>query len=319
MLLRICYGVTSEFQYLEHCMDRLDELTIFVAIIDAGSLAGAARRLRRSRPAVTRALAGLEARVGARLIARTTRQFTPTEAGRSLAATARRLLSDYEASIQDVATAPIRGLLRITAPLAFGRRHVTPVVTEYLALYPETQVELMLADRNLDLIEEGLDLAVRIGPLPDSQFTLRRVGEVGRIVVAAPVYLARRGTPQRPADIAGHDTIASVAAGQTLTWRFGGAGRGVRVQVTPRLIVNEVEAALVAARAGQGLARLLSYQAADDLASGTLVRLLRPYEPPPLPVQLLVPGGRHPAPKVRAFMDLAADRLSRLVTISGEG
>lgn len=299
-------------------MDRLDELAIFVAIIDAGSLAGASRRLRRSRPAVTRALAGLEERVGARLIARTTRQLTSTQAGRDLAVTARRLLADYEASLQGVAGAPIRGLLRITAPLAFGRRHVTPLVTEYLALYPETQVELVTADRNLDLIEEGLDLALRIGPLPDSGFMVRRLGEVRRILVAAPDYLARRGLPARPAELANHDTIASVAAGQTLTWRFGGPGRGARVLVTPRLIVSEVEAALVAARSGHGIARLLSYQAAEDIAAGRLVRLLRPFEPAPLPVQLLAPGGRHPAPKVRAFIDLAAERLPKLAPISGK-
>lgn len=300
-------------------MDRLDELAIFVAIVDAGSLAGAARRLRRSRPAVTRALAALEERVGARLIARTTRQLTPSEAGRDLAATARRLLADYEASIQGVAGAPVRGLLRITAPLAFGRRHVTPLVSEYLTLYPETQVELVTADRNLDLIEEGLDLALRIGPLPNSGFMVRRLGEVRRILVAAPDYLARRGVPARPAELAGHDTIASVAASQTLTWRFGGPGRGARVLVTPRLIVSEVESALVAARAGQGIARLLSYQAAEDIAAGRLVRLLQAFEPVPLPVQLLAPGGRRPPPKVRAFIDLAVERLPKLAAIAGEG
>ncbi len=300
-------------------MDRLAELSIFVAIIDAGSLAGAALRLRRSRPAVTRALAELEGRVGTRLIARTTRQLTPTEAGRDLAVTARRLLADYDASIRDVAGAPVRGLLRITAPLAFGRRHVTPLVSEYLALHPETQVELVLADRNLDLIEEELDLALRIGPLPDSRLVARRLGEVRRVLVAAPAYLARRGAPKRPAEIAGHEVIGSVAAGQNMVWRFAGGGRTARVLLTPRLIVNEVEAALSFARAGQGLARFLSYQVIEDIASGALVRLLPDHEPPPLPVNLLMSGGRLPAPKVRAFIDLAGNRLSKLPAIAGAG
>ncbi len=299
-------------------MDRLDELAIFVAIIDAGSLAGAARLLRRSRPAVTRALAGLETRVGARLIARTTRQLTPTDAGRELATASRRMLADYEASLRGVATEPVRGRLRITAPLSFGRRHVTPLVAEFLDLNPDVQVELVLADRNLDLIEEGLHLAVRIGPLPDSRLVVRRVGEVRRLLAAAPSYLARRGTPLRPADLARHDTIASVAAAQGLIWRFGGPGRGARVVTTPRLIVNEVEAVLIAARAGRGLVRPLSYQVADDLASGALVRLLRAYEPPPLPVQLVVPSGQHLAAKVRAFLDHAALRLPQLAAIRPE-
>lgn len=298
-------------------MDRFDELAIFVAILDSGSLAGAARQLRRSRPAVTRALAGLEERVGARLIARSTRQLTPTDAGRELAAAARRMLAEYDAALSGV-SAPVRGLLRVTAPLAFGRLHVSPIVAEFLDLHPEVQVELVLADRNLDMIDEDLHAAVRIGPLPDSRLVVRRVGEVRRLLVAAPAYLERRGAPQRPADIAAHDTIASVAAGQAMVWRFGGSGRGARVTITPRFIVNEIESVLIAARAGRGLARPLSYQAAADLEAGRLVRLLPEFEPPPLPVQLVVPSGQHLAPKVRAFLDHAALRLSQLEVIRPE-
>ncbi|CAN7587563.1 LysR family transcriptional regulator [Bosea sp. LjRoot9] len=299
-------------------MDRLDELAIFVAIIDAGSLAGAARRLRRSRPAVTRALAGLEERVGARLIARTTRQLTPTEAGQELAVAARRMLADYAESLGGVAAAPVRGLLRVTAPLAFGRRHVTPLVAEFLDLHPELQVELVLADRNLDLIEEDLHVALRIGALPNSRLVVRKVGEVRRVLVASPAYLQRRPAPKRLADIAGHDVIANVGAGGDLIWRFGGGGRSSRITITPRLIINEVEAVLIAARAGRGLARLLSYQAADDLAAGVLVRLLPEFEPPPSPVQLVVPSGQRLAPKVRAFIDFAAARLLHLSVIRPE-
>ena len=296
-------------------MDRIEELAIFVAIVDAGSLAGAARRLRKSRPAVTRALAGLEERVGTQLIARTTRRLTPTDAGRQIAVTARRLLADYEAALGVAAAEPVSGLLRITAPLSFGRRHVTPLVNEFLDRYPQVQVELVLADRNLDLIEEDLQLAVRIGPLPNSGLLMRKVGEVRRILVAAPSYLASCPPLRRPADIAAHETIASVAANQTLTWRFGGPRSGSAVVLTPRLIVNEVESVLIAARAGRGLARVLSYQAAEDLASGALVRLLAQFEPPPLPVQLVVLGGRAPVPRVRAFIDHAVARLPELAPI----
>lgn len=296
-------------------MDRIEELAIFVAIVDAGSLAAAARRLRKSRPAVTRALAGLEERVGTQLIARTTRRLTPSDAGRELAATARRLLADYEAALGVAAAEPVSGLLRVTAPLSFGRRHVTPLVNEFLDRYPQVQVELVLADRNLDLIEEDLQLAVRIGPLPNSGLLMRKVGEVRRILVAAPSYLARCPPLRRPADVAAHETIASVAANQTLTWRFGGPRSGSAVVLTPRLIVNEVESVLIAVRAGRGLARVLSYQAADDLAAGTLVRLLPEFEPPPLPVQLVVPGGRQLAPRVRAFIDHAVARLPELAPI----
>lgn len=296
-------------------MDRIEELEIFVAIVDAGSLAGAARRLRKSRPAVTRALAALEQRVGAQLIARTTRRLTPNDAGRALAATARRLLADYDAALGVDAAGPVSGLLRITAPLSFGRRHVTPLVNEFLDLYPHVQVELVLADRNLDLIEEDLHVAVRIGPLPDSGLLMRKVGEVRRILVAAPSYLARCPPLRRPADIPAHETIASVAANQTLNWRFGGPRRGSAVVLAPRLIVNEVESVLIAARAGRGLARVLSYQAAEDLAAGTLMRVLPEFEPASLPVQLVVPGGRQPASRVRAFMDHAVARLPRLAPI----
>jgi len=299
-------------------MDRIEELAIFVGIVDAGSLAGAARRLRKSRPAVTRALAGLEERVGTQLIARTTRRLTPNDAGRELAATARRLLADYEAALGVAAAEPVSGLLRITAPLSFGRRHVTPLVSEFLDRYPQVQVELVLADRNLDLIEEDLQLAVRIGPLPNSGLLMRKVGEVRRILVAAPSYLANRPPLRRPADITAHETIASVAANQTLTWRFGGPRSGSSVVLTPRLIVNEVESVLIAARAARGLARVLSYQAAGDLAAGTLMRLLPEFEPPPLPVQLVVPGGRQPAPRVRAFIDHAVARLPELAPIRSD-
>jgi DNA-binding transcriptional LysR family regulator len=295
-------------------MDRLQELAVLVAVVDHGSLAAAARRLRRSPPAVTRALAALEARVGMRLIERTTRRLSPTEAGRAIAERARAVLNDYEATVTGLAAAPLRGLLRVTAPVQFGRRHVAPLVIGFLAAYPDMQVELVLNDRNLDLIEDGIDVAVRIGPLADSRLLAKRVGEVRRVMVASPAYLARRGTPATPADLAAHDTIHGTTQAEPSEWRFGTPKRTKVVRLSPRLFVNDIEARLVAVRADQGIARFLSYQVADEIAAGTLVRLLAGFEPPPLPIHLVTPGGCRP-PKTRAFLDHASEALARLNVI----
>ncbi|MGU3540634.1 LysR family transcriptional regulator [Methylobacterium sp. A54F] len=296
-------------------MDRLDELAIFVAIVDQGSLAAAARRLRRSAPAVTRALASLEDRVGTRLVERTTRRLAPTQAGRDLAERARALLADYAGAVSGLSDAPVRGLLRVTAPIQFGRLHVAPVVASFLDAHPQAQVELVLADRNLDLIEEGLDVALRIGHLSDSSLVARRVGTVRRLLVASPAYLERRGAPESPADLAGHETIFGAPRTDAREWRFGTEGRGSVVRLAPRLLVNEVEAQLIAARAGRGIARVLSYQAAADLAAGRLVRLLQAHEPPPIPVQLVTGGGAHRPAKATAFLDHATEALRRLPVI----
>jgi DNA-binding transcriptional LysR family regulator len=293
-------------------MDRLDELAVLVAVIDQGSLVAAARRLRRSPPAVTRALAALERRVGLRLIERTTRRLSATEAGRAVAERARGLLGEYDAAVGALADAPLRGLLRVTAPVQFGRRHVAPLVIGFRAAFPEMQVELVLNDRNLDLIDEGLDVAVRIGPLADSSLVARRIGEVRRVLVASPAYLATRGTPKRPADLATHDTILGSARAEASEWRFGAAKSATVVRLSPRLLFNDVEARLVAVRAAQGIARVLSYQVSEELEAGTLVRLLAAFEPPPPPVHLVAPSGGHKAPKVRAFLDYAAERLGKL-------
>jgi DNA-binding transcriptional LysR family regulator len=286
-------------------MDRLDELTIFVAIVEAGSLIGASRRLRRSPPAVTRALSALEDRIGLRLVERTTRRLAPTEAGSALAERARTLLAQYDEALAGASQAPVRGVLRITAPVQFGRRHVAPVVSAFLNEYPDVQVELSLNDRNVDLIEAGLDLAVRIGALADSSLVARQVGSVRRVVVASPEYLARRGVPRTPQDLATHDTIFGMARSPAREWRFGPSPRGAIVRLSPRLLVDDIETQLQSAQAGRGIARVLSYQVTDELAAGTLVRLLQDFEPDALPVQLVTLNRSHLAPKVRAFLDSA--------------
>jgi DNA-binding transcriptional LysR family regulator len=296
-------------------MDRLDELAIFVAVVQHGSLAAAGRKLRRSAPAVTRAIASLEQRFGARLVERTTRRLAPTEAGLRLAERAHLLLTDYQAAVLDTADTQLTGLLRITSPVQFGRKHVAPVVMAFLDRYPQMQIEMVLNDRNLDLIDEGLDVAVRIGHLQDSSRVARRLGQVSRVTVASPDYLARHGEPQEPAQLAEHDTIVGTQRASLREWRFGPQENGERVRLTPRLLLNDVETQLLAVRAGKGIARLLSYQVADDLAAGTLVRLLPAFEPLPMPVQLVAQNMQRMPLKVRTFWDYAWQELSQLAQI----
>lgn len=296
-------------------MDRLEELQVFLAIAEHGSLAEAARRTGRSPPAVTRILGEMEERYGVRLASRTTRRFALTEAGQRLAAHAERLLGEFESAERDVAgeAAAPRGRLRLSAPQTFGRMHLMPVVLEFLRAHPEIAVELALEDRPIDLIEEGVDLALRIAHLDASSLVARRIGAVRRVVVASPDYLARRGTPDVPEDLARHAIVLFQNQANGPHWAFellDGVARTVRV--TARLTVNRSEAAIDAARRGHGIARVLSYQVADDIRRGALVRLLGGFERRPIPVHLVFPSARLLAPRVRVFLDFAVPRLAAL-------
>lgn len=299
-------------------MDRLDELHVFLAILDSGSLAAAGRKLMRSPPAVTRVLGALEQRLGVRLIERSTRRLTPTEAGLQFAQQARRVLSEYEGALASHAPSTPRGMLRITAPVVFGRRHVTPVVTTFLAAYPEVQANIVLADRNVDLIDDGIDVAFRIGTLPDSGMVARRLGDVRHMVVASPAYLKRRGAPRLPSELASCDIVLNTTARPLPEWRFRKNGRELAVRFQPLLQLNDVEAALNTVRSGVGVGRFLSYQVADDLKKGKLVRLLEAYEPPPLPVHLLLASGRQVSPTLRTFVEFAVDHFAVLEVIHAE-
>lgn len=294
-------------------MDRFDELQVFVTVIQQGSLAAAARRLQRSPPVITRTLAALEQRFGTTLIERTTRQLAPTEAGWQLFEQARQLLTDYQAAMDSAHHSGLQGLLRVTAPVQFGRRHVMPLVNAFLALHPEIQLELVLNDSYQDLIDNGLDIALRIGELQDSSMVARRVGEVRSMLIASPDYLQRAGIPQHPSTLSEHALIAGIR--QTREWRFA---RDVRVRITPRLRVNEVESQLLALRSHQGIGRLLSYQVLDDLHAGTLIRLLPEWEPAALPVQLVTQRVKNMTPKVRQFWDFALARLPALACFDEE-
>ena len=296
-------------------MDRIEDAEVFVQVSERGSFAAAARHLNRSPAAITRAVADLEARLGVRLLTRTTRAVSMTDAGQRFLAGAKRVVADLE-EIELAAAgqgrAP-RGELRVTAPIVFGRKHVLPLVLEFLTQYPEVNVRLMLLDRSVDLVEDGLDVAVRIGTLVNSSAIATRVGEVHRVCVASPRYLARRPAPLSPHDLTGHNVISFGGLDAAGRWHFGnadnGADDGVDVAIKPRLIVSTAEAALDAALAGFGLTRLLSYQAVDAVADGRLVRVLTEFETAPTPIHLVYPDGKHPAPKLRMFLDWAAPRL----------
>lgn len=293
-------------------MDRVHALEVFVAVADAGSFAEAARRLRLSPAAATRAVAALENRLGVRLITRTTRSLSLTEAGLGYLANARRILTDFGEAERLAAgsTGSPQGHLRITAPLTFGRMHLMPVLVEFLDAQPKVTASLVTLDRVANLIEEGFDVAVRIAQLPDSTIVARRIGEVRRILVASPGYLARHGRPARPDDLPEHRVIAFDGLFPGGAWRFVGEGRAQTVDVRSRLMVNDALAAIAAAERGDGITAALSYMVAPQLAAGTLVTVLEENSPPAVPVQIVYPQSRLVAPKVRAFVDFAAPRLA---------
>ncbi|MGK3127377.1 LysR family transcriptional regulator [Candidatus Pantoea formicae] len=294
-------------------MDRFEELQIFVAVIQQGSMAGAARLLQRSPPVITRTLSALETRFGTTLIERTTRQLAPTEAGWQLFEQAQQLLSDYQHAMDSAHHSGLQGLLRITAPVPFGRRHVMPLVNAFLQQHPEMQIEVVLSDSYQDLIENGLDIALRIGELQDSSMVARKVGSVRSTLVASPDYLKRAGVPSHPADLHQHAVITSLR--HTREWRFA---QDLRVRIMPRLRVNDIESQLETLRGGQGIGRLLSYQVIDDLQDGKLIRLLPEWEPAPLPVQLVTQRVKNMTPKVRQFWDFALDQLPSLACFAEE-
>ena len=292
-------------------MDQLDAMRVFVAISEAGSFSAAARALGAPVASVSRKLAALESHLGARLLSRTTRRVALTEAGERYREACQRVLAEIDEADRGAsgdAREP-RGALRVTAPIAFGRLHVLPVVLEFLRAHPRVDVRLLLADRNLEWIDEGLDVAVRIGALPDSSLVAARVGSVRRITCASPGYLRERGTPARPEDLSTHDCVTFDTLASAERWSFP-TKRGLRsVAVRSRLCVSTAEAAIDAAAAGLGVTRVLSYQAADAIESGRLTRILERFEPTPSPVQVIHAEGRTPRAKVRAFVSLATARL----------
>ncbi len=297
-------------------MDRLDTMRAFVAVADLRSFTEAARRLRLSPAAVTRAVAVLEDRLGLSLLTRTTRSVKLTQGGAVYLEACHRLLDDFDAAERLVRgeQATPRGTLTVAAPLMFGRLHVLPLVAEMLRAHPELRIRLLLSDRTVHLVEDGIDVAVRIGDLPDSALTAFKVGEIHRVVVASPAYLAARGTPATPAALGGHDLIAFEGIGATNEWRFAG---GIGVRVEPRLAVNSADAAIAAAEGGLGVTRTLSYQVHASVAEGRLRRLLEDFAPPAMPVHVVHPALRLGSANVAAFVAAARAHFRRLAVIAG--
>jgi DNA-binding transcriptional LysR family regulator len=290
-------------------MDRIDAMQAFVAVADLQGFAPAARKLGLSPSGVTRLVAALEDRLGARLLQRTTRSVTLTDVGARYLERIRRILADVqeaEGSVEGERTRP-NGRLVVSAPIGFGRLHVSPVMSAYLSRYGEVSAELRLSDRMVNLVEDGVDLAVRIGHLADSSLVARQVGEMRRIVVASKAYLKQHGEPNTVEAIASHQTIQFGATAAAPDWRFVAEGREVRVACTPRLTTNSADAAIQYAAQGGGLTRVLAYQAAEAIKAGRLRIVLAKFEPPPLPIHIVYPTSRLLSAKVRSFIDLVTE------------
>lgn len=300
-------------------MDRLDAMSILVAVSEAGSMSAAARKLGVPLPSVSRKISDLEAHLEAQLLIRTTRKLSLTDAGEAFVVSSRRILeqvADAERMASGEASAP-KGELVVAAPIVFGRLHVLPVIAKFLAQYPEINVRLVLSDRNADIVSDSIDVAVRIGGLPDSSLQAARAGFVRRVVCGSPAYFARKGTPKSPDDLPKHDIVsfdAMVASG----WTFPAQGRKrvMTVALHPRLVVNTAETAVDAAIAGVGLTRVLSYQAQRSVGDRKLAIVLQEFEPEPLPVNIVYAAQGQLARKTRAFIDFALPVLRKQL---GEG
>lgn len=290
-------------------MNRFHEMSVFLAVAEAQGFAAAARRLAMSAPTVTRSVAALERRLGTLLLVRTTRSLRLTEAGERYAADCRRILEAVEQADDAAAGAMAapRGSLHITAPARFGELHVMPAVLGYLRQHREVSVRALLVDRVVNLLDEGVDVAVRIGALPDSTLTAVPVGQVRRVVCASPEFLRRHGTPDNPDALARFCTITAGGS----QWRFLQDGQLRRLPLESQLTVTSFQAAVAAACEGWGLTQVVSYQVARDLASGALRVVLRDYETPPLPVHVVFPEGRKSSAKVRSFVDFCVQALRR--------
>jgi DNA-binding transcriptional LysR family regulator len=300
-------------------MDRFHLINVFVAVVDANGLAGAARKLRMSPPAVTRAINELESHLGLRLLTRTTRTVRVTDAGERYVQDCRRILAemqDADDSVSGLHAQP-RGRLVVTAPVLFGGVYVTPLVTDYLSRYPDVLASCLFLDRVVNLLEEGVDVAIRIGELPDSSMQAVRVGQVRRVLCASPRYLETHGMPLTPNDLKLHPIVSAGGVNPQTDWKFAEQGVLHTQHLQARLTTTTNDAARTAAMAGFGITRLLSYQVAQQLREGTLKILLADYEPTPLPVHVVHYQGRHAPQRVRAFLDLAIERLRHDETLKG--
>ncbi|HWS25671.1 MAG TPA: LysR family transcriptional regulator [Xanthomonadales bacterium] len=292
-------------------MDRIEEMTVFVAVAELGGFASASRKLKLSAPTITRAVAALEAQVGAELFVRTTRFVRLTESGERYLQDCRRILHELEEAEAQAAGAHLapQGTLVIAAPIVFGQRLLLPLLVEFLLQHPAVSARALLVDRPVQLSEEGIDCAFRMGELPDSALVATPLGHIRRIVCASPDYLAAHGQPQQPQEVVDHALVVSAADGRSDRWRFVEGDREIDVEIEPRLVVSTNEAAISAALGGWGLTRVMSYQVNAELQRGELQRVLQAHEGKPLPVWLVNAEGRRAAAKLRSFIAFAVARL----------
>lgn len=298
-------------------MDRLKAMATFVRIVDAGSLSAAAEVAGQSNASVVRSLAALEKHLGVRLINRTTRRLALTDEGVEFLAWSRRILAEFEEVEHrfDARRRSPGGLVRLTAPIEFGRRYVAPLVNEFLATHPSMRAELILLDRIVDLLDEGLDLAIRIGHLPDSSMIATHLGETRSVVCASPDVLRRADSIEHPSELSEHGCIAFTQHGRR--WPFQENGTLIHQAIDACMITNQVQVAVLACVHGIGVARLLHYQVADELADGRLIRLLREFELPDVPIQMVYPHSRLLPLRVRTFIDWMSPRLSAVIPVAG--
>jgi DNA-binding transcriptional LysR family regulator len=301
-------------------MDKVREMEVFVAIVDQGSFTGAADKLGMSAPTVSRALNSLETRIGAQLIARTTRSIRPTDAGMAYLDASRRVLNtiaDAEAAIAAEQTRPA-GTLTITAPVLFGQRIIAPLVNAYASRYRDVSVNVIYGDRTTRLIDEGVDIAIRIGHLGDSSVFAVPLGAVRRQTYAAPAYLEAHGEPSHPRELSAHHCVSYTGVTHPLEWMFDENGLRLPVRVRPRMIVDLAPAAVMAAVDCVGIAQLLSYQAAPELLRGSLQRILTAFEPDAIPVNLLHVERKGTSMKVRSFVEFVTETLRRNVHLQSD-
>lgn len=291
-------------------MDHLQAMKVFLKVVETGGFSEASRQLHMSPPAVTRAVAALEEAIGARLLIRTTRTTKVTDAGARYAEDCRRILNDIAESEAAAAGSHAKptGTLIVTASVQFGKLHVLPIITEFLTQHPTMTGRALFLDRIVNIVEEGVDVAIRIGHLPDSEYRAIPVGSVRRVVCGSPAYFEKHGVPKVPADLANHTIVASTSAWASLEWRFG-RQREIGIHVHPRLFCSTNEAAIRAATDGWGITRVLSYQIGSELVEGRLQTILSGFEEEPLPVHVVYPEGRRASAKVRAFVEFAVEKL----------
>jgi DNA-binding transcriptional LysR family regulator len=287
----------------------LNEILVFTRVVQAGSFTAAARTLRMPKSTVSRKVSALEERIGARLLQRTTRKLGLTDAGRLYFEHAARIVAEVDEADRAVGQmqATPRGLLRVTAPLSFAM--LGPIVADFLKRHPDVQLDLICTDRRLDLVEDGIDLAIRAGPLDDSSLIARSLGSIKRVLVATPAYLRRRGTPRAPADLANHACISFAAGQSPSVWKLHAGDRAIEVRISPRFAVNDLDIMRDATLAGIGIAWIAEFACAEDLRAGRLRRVLTDWCSVETPVHVIYPTARHLSPKVVAFVDLLREQF----------